>query len=1373
MPNNIVFSNPGGSVIRWGNGAATPYLTLSGLPSTGTVGVAVSGLVTNPSAATATWTVSSSPADAIVTPSSGTLAPGVAVAFTLTALASGLKNVQLTSTTPNTIISGSPHSFTAASVAPPPPPPAPAASALTLSMASTGTTGSATLVTVTPNAAIGATGTATLSVSGGGTLGTSTLNFTAGSSAAQSTTLTRTTDGLSTVTLTNNMGLTNSGTPANFISSTPPVVSSTGGTPGFSLTSTTGATLAPFTIGMALIEGQFPGSIGVSGVASGQAIVRNTWPDGSAKFAVISGRATVTAGTSTTATLTRNGATGTALTEADLTATGVTATLQFGGGLTMSLASLIGVSAAGAVSGVITGGRAKQIISGPTMSSWLYCAPLSASNPHIIGWMEVRLYVGGHVHVLPWVENGWTRVTGPASVVGNLTFTLGGTTRFTQTDVHLCHHGRVVAQDVAGAGYWLGTAPDLYAAPDPEYIQSTGLVPTYFADTSGATTRLNALSQVYSPANYGQLLSSPRDSGGNGTNNGDFDAGMANAGYHAGIGPLPEWDAFYLTSGADVRAWKAVVANAMGYGRYAVHQRDELTLAPVNPADVPLKTLGTGFNIADRGANQFGATETLPNATAYDPSGVNLQPEYWAQTHHPSGGFMAYLLTGQEFFLELSQFIASTCFLRQNNLHRDYGNGYQRGYYETTRGAAWALRSIFQAATISVDGSALQTGLSAIVAANISDYTAKYITVPIGSYGATRPYSNFNSNPAIPMYRVNAWEYDFSVAAWGYGLKMKPPVGTTPLANMRTFFQWHGQFPVHRLGALGNADTYGFNAAARENSFPIAPSYTTAPWDTNTGWYNTPGEVFQDAHSASNSTNTTNTIGAFDANNGYFPDATSYWGNMMAALSYAVDHGVSGALDGYERMVAASNWLLFETDARTKPVGAIRPSSIMAWGAGSATGSVVGDVWTPGKDAAGRVNKESWAIVPTGRWIEVAGTRIDTQLTTSIVNAGLGWTSATLWGTTGGNSIFQSWSGFVTDSDRARLWFIGGGHSDGFNNGLYRFDGNKMAWSIECLPSSRSLMSTTYLNGGSSTNHPDATATAVANFNANTTAGQTTGTIVPATNGPFYDEIPTDGKPTARHSYQGLAYAPTVGAAGSLFMHARRLWRYDIASGQWVFKRLINDQARSWPAIAAPNATGVIEIHAAEAALAVWDEVNNKVLMSASGSAGGGAYQYNWTTQAWSSWGASYAINYNDAAHVRVGRTMVAFKPPVTDQPVYVGRYWQHDLDAGTTTAADVQFGGGLSLSDFVSGSAFYDGAAITYVPTLNRYWCCTRNTSGGMQWIQLDPTTTPWTASPLTFSNGNNVSERLILGRVQWLEGLQAVLLWDHCFVNAKIYKV
>lgn len=1157
----------------------------------------------------------------------------------------------------------------------------------------------------------------------------------------------------------------------------------TGSEAVFSLSSTAGATNEAFSLGMALAKGQFPSTYGIlatgTGLASHQVDIRATWADGSAKFAVISGRASITAGARQTIKLRQGTAsTGAALTEADLLSSGVEATLQFAGGPVMTLSALISQAAVSNSTGLTTNGRVRQVIAGPQMSRWLYAARLSSTNAHVIGWMQVSFYGSGKAHIIMWVENGFTRIAGCAGQAGVLTAAVNGVTVFNQADVHLALHGRVSAQNAEGIGHWTGTAPDLYAAPDPGYLQTTKIVPAYFADTTSSAT-LSTLSQSYSPSAYGQLTTSPRDSGGNGLNNGDFDAGMASAGYHFGIGLLPGWDAYYLTSNGDKRAWNAVVANAIGYGRYGVHQRDELTMLPVNPIDVPNKTLpqGSPYRIADVGANQFPTTEVLPACTAYDPTGLNLSPEYWAQTHHPSAGFLAYLLTGHEFFLELSQFVAGTCFLRQNNIHRDYANGYQRGYHETTRGAAWGLRSIFQAAAISTDGTALKAGFSTIASNNVADYKAKYLTTNMGGFGVPRPYSNFQAGSGL--YRVNAWELDFSVAAWGYGLHLEPVSGSS-LTDMAAYFQWHGKWPVARLGPLGDASAFGFNCAGRENSIAIAPVPTGQPetycWDNNTGWFADPGAMFLATLGASNATNNTNTIGAFDANNGYFPDATSYYGNLMLPIMYAVEHGVPGALAGYQRLTGASNWPAFEANAALNPGYGHRPRTVFQWGMGSAAGSLVGDVWTPGKDAQGRINKASWATVPTNRWIEVSGTRIDQQLTSKIVAENLGWNSATLWGTTGANSIFQSWSGMALDAALCRLWFLGGGHSDGYNNGLYRFDANTMNWVIECLPSNRTLMSSAYLNNGSSSFDPDSSALGTANFNLNNPPGTIVGTVVPFINGPFWDEVYTDNtKPTARHTYEGMEFAAEIGNAGSVIMHAKRLWMFDLASGRWNLKRLTMDQAVTLNS-PAPNSTQVTMISAVEAGYATWDEVNKKILVSSSGSSapavGGGAYQFDWTTQSWSLWSGAYGLNYNDAAHDRVGRTIVSFKPPVSDQTVYQGNYWNYNMDAPGITGGTVQLAGGLSLSNFVSGGAFYDGAAMAYVPSLNRHWVCTRSSAGGMMWCQLDPTTTPWTLSPLTFANAQPITERLILGRIKYLPALNALMVWDHCFANAFVFK-
>jgi len=94
------------------------------------------------------------------------------------------------------------------------------ATAFSLSVPSSGTNGTPVTVTVTPNGPIPSGGVSvTLAASNGGVLGSTSLSFTSGSTAAQTTTLTRSTSGTSVVTMTNGSGLSNNGTPANFTSS--------------------------------------------------------------------------------------------------------------------------------------------------------------------------------------------------------------------------------------------------------------------------------------------------------------------------------------------------------------------------------------------------------------------------------------------------------------------------------------------------------------------------------------------------------------------------------------------------------------------------------------------------------------------------------------------------------------------------------------------------------------------------------------------------------------------------------------------------------------------------------------------------------------------------------------------------------------------------------------------------------------------------------------------------------------------------------------------------------------------------------------------------------------------------------------------------
>jgi hypothetical protein len=101
----------------------------------------------------------------------------------------------------------------------------------------------------------------------------------------------------------------------------------------FTLTSAAGGASLPFTLGQAFRQGQVPAGKFVGSSLPGlQVTPKNTWPDGSLKFAILSGRATLAANTAKTYTLTAAGAAGTAaaLGTAALRATNITAAVSAG-----------------------------------------------------------------------------------------------------------------------------------------------------------------------------------------------------------------------------------------------------------------------------------------------------------------------------------------------------------------------------------------------------------------------------------------------------------------------------------------------------------------------------------------------------------------------------------------------------------------------------------------------------------------------------------------------------------------------------------------------------------------------------------------------------------------------------------------------------------------------------------------------------------------------------------------------------------------------------------------------------------------------------------------------------------------------------------
>lgn len=650
------------------------------------------------------------------------------------------------------------------------------------------------------------------------------------------------------------------------------------------LTSSTGGTAVPFTVGQALRQGDVPsGSTIRADISNFQAVIKNRWPDGSAKFAVLSGRTDLSANSARTIALSAGAAPAaqTPLSTAEMQSAGVSASIQFG---SFGTASWSGSDWASPV---------QTVVSGPEMSAFTYRKPIG-SDAHLVAWLEVRAYKNGRFEVLPWIENGFLRVSSPTAKSGTATFSLNGATqpqRFSQS-LNLLNHQRAVLASGTTLTHWFGGDPQLTPRPNAAYLMATKLVPNYRGATASSSTLFSRLPSSYTPlaqASYPDAMGSP--------------------GYHPSIGLLPEWDVAYLTSGGDSRAWRGVMISGYAAGRYGIHFRDESTQRPLAFSSYPNLVMGDGSGVSGIGSSSTGS---------YTPGASGTTPPAYGSAHHPSMGYVAYLLSGWNYFLEETQLLATANYLKQSDTTRKSSGGVFESSSGSNipRGAAWATRTLMQAATITPDGDALRTQFINSVDANINHYHGKYVAQANNPLGLVEPYDHYDGESG--PWRAAPWMDDFFTATYGW-LKELQVNSSATQSKLDSFLTWKYRSVVGRLGGSGS-DAIAYPYAAQYTVY-YSPT-NDADWETGTGpWYASWGEVAQ-----AMSLPTAAAIGlALDS--GYPDSPNAYWGNLMPALSYAVDQGVTGAAEAWTRVTSAPNFSPLAAAFDNEPVWGVKPRS--------------------------------------------------------------------------------------------------------------------------------------------------------------------------------------------------------------------------------------------------------------------------------------------------------------------------------------------------------------------------------------------------------------------------------------------------------------
>lgn len=644
-------------------------------------------------------------------------------------------------------------------------------------------------------------------------------------------------------------------------------------------TGTTGA--VPFSFGQGFVQGHVSSGAGLQGL---QLDVVSTWPDGSARFGIVSGIVSASSGTSQGVAL----GLGTPVSGPVLTVANLKAQLS------QPVTIDAGIHGAASWSGVDWDSPIRAWASGPVMSSWVYRKPVG-SDATLVGWLEVRLWNTGAVEVLPWVENGYVLVAGHTSKSATWTFTLGGSQRESLA-FDLPARTRAVLVSGTKVAHWLGTDPDVTVRHEAAYLMRTKLVP-YYSQTSPDS----AVSA------WSDSITSPQEQG-------RFPAALGGAGYHSGIGLLPQWDAMYLTNGS-AKVWRIVQQQGYRAGRWGIYYRDENDQnRPARPSLHPQRVFNSS-NISDSGSSEW---------NLYSSSQTGTAPASYKVSHHPSMGFVAALITGRYFHIETTQFVTSINILHNTAAYRSGSiypttQAFKLWGYIQPRGFAWAMRSLGQTVAVTpTSDTVMRNEYNQLLTETITFNYNLEIAIPRNPLGFMdmRSPNLMDFTPGLDPSVGAVWQADFIVAGLGY---MRHLTGDAiEGAKLAAWFTTIAKTVTNRFGGLG-ATEYLYRDAC---PYVFAMTPTDAPdYAGRTGpWYANFGEVYAatftnanfDAENRVGGTgpfNRAKEIGDGTLRGGQIGNgAGSYWANMQPALAYCVDHGAAGAAAAWSRLTSAPNY---------------------------------------------------------------------------------------------------------------------------------------------------------------------------------------------------------------------------------------------------------------------------------------------------------------------------------------------------------------------------------------------------------------------------------------------------------------------------------
>ncbi len=382
---------------------------------------------------------------------------------------------------------------------------------------------------------------------------------------------------------------------------------------------------------------------------------------------------------------------------------------------------------------------------------------------------------GNQVELGFTIENSWASSTA-ANSARNQTFALTLTTGFNNPTTQLTQ--TTFTQDIFTRwrrSFWVSPTPaPIQINYNWPYLAST----TAYANFNPAFTAneqdLEAMYAVYTNEPSGRLTIPGIDniSGNGGIVN--YDEAINAAGYAPWIGPYAQWDVDYLMTG-DSRMQKMMADNADLAGRFPIffreadhyagtgHYFDEPGTGSVDPyghvVSINARQYET-LNLANswnQACNNNGADLI---ATSLPGDGSNWYSVPSDTSHLPDFAYVPYTLTGKYFYLENEMLEAGFaaghgqgCYSATQGWGRE---GHYGMLYSQTREMAWALRTMAYAAFIAVDGTPEGAYFASKVINNVSM-----------AEGATNLAQTTTGSDAI-------WSYNWGLNYFQYGQSANP-----------------------------------------------------------------------------------------------------------------------------------------------------------------------------------------------------------------------------------------------------------------------------------------------------------------------------------------------------------------------------------------------------------------------------------------------------------------------------------------------------------------------------------------------------------------------------------------------------------------------